>query len=100
MQEARLTQQQFILKAVVALRKGQDKDGKPYKGIHTVYTGFNDAFRAYFDGADPVAATTALEKAGEIEVHGAKGGAILYLAGEAPERRVDSSKVLAAILGA
>ena len=34
----RLSQVEFVKKAIVSLRK------EPYKGIHTVYSGFNEAF--------------------------------------------------------
>ena len=46
-QEEKLTQAEFVKKAIVSLRKN------PYKGIHSVYSGFNEAFRAYFN-EDPI----------------------------------------------
>ena len=57
----------------------------PYRGIHTVYSGFNEAFRKYF-GANPVEATARLAKEGKIEFRPFKGGAMLFLQGEAPKR--------------
>ena len=39
-QGEKLTQAEFVKKAIVKLRK------EPYKGIHTIYSGFNDAFSA------------------------------------------------------
>jgi len=74
----KLTQDEFIKKAVVSLRK----DG--YKGIHTVYSGFNNAFKKYFDGADPIAATNKMESEGNIVIRPVKGGVMLYLPEEAP----------------
>ncbi len=50
----KLSQEEFIKKAIVSLRK------EGYKGIHTVYSGFNTAFKKYFDGENPVDATNKL----------------------------------------
>lgn len=74
----KLSQEEFIKKAIVSLRK----DG--YKGIHTVYSGFNTAFKKYFDGGDPVAATNKLAAEGKIVIRPVKGGVMLYLPDEAP----------------
>ncbi|KPK01510.1 MAG: hypothetical protein AMK71_05310 [Nitrospira bacterium SG8_35_4] len=74
----KLTQEEFIKKAVVSLRK------EGYKGIHTVYSGFNNAFKKYFDNADPVEATNKLAKEGKIIIRPVKGGVMLYLPEEAP----------------
>ena len=41
----KLTHQEFVVKAIPTLRT------EGFKGIHTVYSGFNNAFKAYF-GAD------------------------------------------------
>jgi hypothetical protein len=56
-----------------------------YKGIHSVYSGFNDAFKSYFDGANPVEATDELARQGKIGLRPVKGGVMLYLPGEGPE---------------
>ena len=74
----KLSQEEFIKKAVVSLRK------EGYKGIHTVYSGFNNAFKKYFDNADPVEATNKLAKEGKIIIRPVKGGVMLYLPEEAP----------------
>ena len=74
----KLTHEEFIKKAVVSLRK----DG--YKGIHTVYSGFNNAFKDYFEGADPIAATNKMAAEGNIVIRPVKGGVMLYLPDEAP----------------
>jgi hypothetical protein len=76
-QDAKLTQAEFVKKAIVSLRK------EPYKGIHSVYSGFNQAFRTYFN-EDPVKWTTQLAAEGIIETRPARGGVMLYLPGEAP----------------
>lgn len=78
-QEEKLSPAEFVQKAIVTLRK------PPYKGIHSVYSGFNDAFRSYFN-EDPVAWTKRLADEGVIETRPVKGGIMLYLPGEAPRR--------------
>jgi hypothetical protein len=78
MAEEKLSKEEFIRKAVVSLRK----DG--YKGIHTVYSGFNEAFKDYFDGASPIDATNALAKEGKIVIRPVRGGVMLYLPEDAP----------------
>lgn len=80
MAEEKLTQAEFVKKAIVSLRKD------PFKGIHSVYSGFNEAFRTYFN-EDPIKWTTQLATEGTIETRPAKGGVMLYLPGEAPARR-------------
>jgi len=79
MAEEKLTQAEFVKKAIVSLRKA------PYKGIHTVYSGFNEAFRTYFND-DPIKWTTQLSKEGVIELRPARGGMMLYLPEDAPAR--------------
>jgi hypothetical protein len=78
-QGEKLTQAEFVKKAIVSLRKN------PYKGIHSVYSGFNEAFRAYFN-EDPIKWTNQLSAEGVIEIRPARGGVMLYLPGEAPMR--------------
>ncbi len=71
----KLTQEQFTLKAIKSLRR------EGYKGIHSVYSGYNAAFRAYFDN-DPIEATKVLAATNVIETHPTRGGAMLYAYGE------------------
>ncbi len=78
-QGGKLTQAEFVKKAIVSLRKN------PYKGIHSVYSGFNEAFRSYFN-EDPVKWTNQLASEGVVEIRPARGGIMLYLPGEAPVR--------------
>ena len=73
----KVSEYEFIVRAIKKLRK------PPYKGIHTVYSGFNQAFREYFD-KDPVEATTKLAEEGKIASRPVKGGVILYLPEDAP----------------
>lgn len=76
--EEKLSHEEFIRKAVVSLRK------EGYKGIHSVYSGFNEAFKKYFDGENPVETTNRLAKEGKIVIRPVKGGVMLYLPEEAP----------------
>ncbi len=74
----KLSHEEFVKKAIVSLRK----DG--YKGIHTVYSGFNDAFKKYFEGESPIDATNKLAQEGKIVIRPVKGGVMLYLPEESP----------------
>ncbi|HJX59837.1 MAG: hypothetical protein A2V86_00210 [Deltaproteobacteria bacterium RBG_16_49_23] len=75
----KLTEEEFVVQAIKKLRKD------PFRGIHSVYSGFNEAFRKYF-GTNPVEATSRLAKEGKIETRAFKGGVMLFLPGEAPQR--------------
>ena len=57
--EAKISEYEFVVRAIKTLAK------PPYKGIHSVYSGFNQAFREYF-GTNPVEATTRLAQEGKI----------------------------------
>jgi len=75
MEEKKLTEEEFIRKAVKKLRGN-------YKGIHSVYSGFNTAFKDYF-GTNPIDTTQKLAKEGKINIRPVKGGVMIYL----PRRR-------------
>lgn len=75
--EKKISEYDFVVRAIRKLRK------PPYKGIHSVYSGFNQAFRDYF-GKDPVGLTTRLEKEGKLVTRPVKGGVTLYLPEDAP----------------
>ncbi|MCX5719574.1 MAG: hypothetical protein NT055_06370 [Nitrospirae bacterium] len=77
----RLSYEEFVKKAIVSLRT------EGYKGIHSVYSGFNSAFKKYFNGENPVEATNKLAQEGKIIVRPVKGGVMLYLPEEAPASR-------------
>jgi len=81
-----------VTQAIKKLRKD------PFRGIHSVYSGFNEAFRKYF-GANPVEVTSRLAAEGKIETRPFKGGAMLFLPGEAP-RRHSTEEIIQTILGA
>ncbi len=85
----KISEEEFVLRAIQRLRK------PPYKGIHSVYSGFNQAFKEHF-GKNPVEATARLAEEGKIVTRFVKGGAMLYLPGDAPKAK---ENVLAKILG-
>ena len=86
----KISEYDFIVKAIKKLRK------PPYKGIHSVYSGFNQAFKEYF-GTNPIATTEKLSKEGKITIRPVKGGVMLYLPEEAPGPR-DAKSLLKTIL--
>ena len=90
--ETLLPPEEFVRRAVLRLRKGTAKS------IHTVYSGFNAAWREYY-GTDPVAGIKALEKKGVCVTHPTRGGARLYLAEDAPSRRATPEEIVGIILG-
>ncbi len=88
--EKKISEYDFVVKAIKRLRN------PPYKGIHTVYSGFNQAFKDYF-GTNPVETTQTLGKEGKITIRPVKGGVMLYLPEDAPIA-ADSKRVLKTIL--
>jgi hypothetical protein len=88
----KLTHEQFFTRAIKNCRR----DG--YKGIHTVYSGVNQAFREYFGkDADPVAAVNKLMQEGKLAGNPAKGGFTIYLLEDAKSKPVQATlaKILA-----
>jgi hypothetical protein len=77
--KSKLSPEEFVKLAIARLRL------ENYKGIHSVYSGFNDAFKSYFDGANPIDATGELARLGKITLQPVKGGVMLYVPGEGPE---------------
>jgi len=84
----KLSYEEFVKKAIVSLRK------EGYKGIHTVYSGFNDAFKKYFGGEDPIKITNHLAAEGKIAIRPVKGGVMLYLPEDAPASRTRGEDAL------
>jgi hypothetical protein len=72
---------------------------EPYKGISSVFSGLNEAFRKHFN-RDPVELTTKMASEGKIEIIPTRGGkgVTLYLPGEGP-RGQKTSETLKKILG-
>ncbi|MBW1613899.1 MAG: hypothetical protein JRJ57_07990 [Deltaproteobacteria bacterium] len=67
----KLTEYEFVVRAIKKLRK------PPYKGIHSVYSGFNQAFREYFN-KDPIEVTKRLVAQKKLVTRPVKGG-VLYI---------------------
>lgn len=84
----RLSYAEFVKKAIVSLRK------EGYKGIHTVYSGFNEAFKKYFEGEDPIKVTNQLAGEGKIVIRPVKGGVMLYLPEDAPAAKGQADEAL------
>ena len=59
-EKKRLSEEEFVIQAIRRLRKD------PFRGIHSVYSGFNEAYRKYF-GTNPVDTTNRLAAEGKIE---------------------------------
>lgn len=73
----KLTVEQFVLRAIETLAN------PGYKGIHTVISGFNNAFRAYFPDLDPIEETRKLASADKIVIRPVKGGVMIFKKGDA-----------------
>jgi hypothetical protein len=86
---APISEDEFVLRAIRRLRK------PPYRGIHTVYSGFNQAFKEHF-GKNPVEVTQRMAAEGKIIIRPVKGGVMVYLPDEAPSA---PKSVLQKILG-
>ncbi|MEW6215422.1 MAG: hypothetical protein AB1478_09535 [Nitrospirota bacterium] len=84
----KLSHEEFVKKAIVSLRK------EGYKGIHSVYSGFNEAFKKYFEGENPVEVTNRLAQEEKIVLRPVKGGVMLYLPEEAPGVRSSGDEAL------
>lgn len=88
----KLSYEEFTKKAIVNMRKGN------YKGIHAVYSGFNQAFRSYYN-EDPIKIINQLAEEGKIVSRLVKGGAMLYLPEDAPITASSGEEALKKILG-
>ena len=87
------SEEEFVVGGIKKLRKD------PYKGIHSVFSGFNDAFRKHFN-KDPIEFTSKMASAGKVEIIPLRSGkgVMLYLPGEGPRgRKIDEA--LKKILG-
>ena len=73
MSKCKLTPEQFT---ILAIKKLQTPG---FFGIHTVWSGFNLAFRTYFPNLDPIKTTQELAEQGKIVHKLAKGGARIFL---------------------
>ena len=84
----RLSHEEFIRKAIMSLRK------ENFKGIHSVFSGFNNAFKKYFEGENPVEVTNKLAEEGKIVIRPVKGGVMLYMPEDAPASRDSADEAL------
>ena len=75
-----LSEEEFVLRAIKRLRK------PPYLGIHTVYSGFNQAFKEHF-GRNPVEVTKKMAEEGKVVIRPVRGGVMLYLPWEVPKAK-------------
>jgi hypothetical protein len=75
---APISEEEFVYRAIRRLRK------PPYRGIHTVYSGFNQAFKEHFR-KNPVEVTQKMAAEGKLVIRPVKGGVMLYLPEEAPQ---------------
>jgi len=93
-EDKKLNHEEFFKVAILKLR-----DVSKSRGIHTVFSGFNDAFRKYF-AEDPIKVTQELARSGKIEVRPVRKGVMIYLPGDAPMARGEvGDKALCTILG-
>jgi hypothetical protein len=84
----KISPEEFVRLAILKLRS------EPYKGVHSVYSGFNEAFKKYYGGQDPVGFTNGLAEDGKIVIRPMKGGVVLYLPEEAPEIKSRADEAL------
>jgi hypothetical protein len=75
----KLTHEEFVSLAIEKLRTGN------FKGIHSVFSGFNEAFKLYFEGENPIPITDQLAEDGKIALRPTKRGVMLYIPGEEPQ---------------
>ena len=87
-EDRRLTPEEFVHIALEKLKKPE------HKGIHAVYSGFNEAFREYFPQLDPVKTMKELAANGKIRLRPARGGAVIYPAGEETVTSADAKQTL------
>ena len=84
----KISPEEFVRLAIQRLRS------EPYRGIHSVYSGFNEAFKKYYGGQDPVEFTNGLAENGKVVIRPMKGGVVLYLPEEAPEIKSRADEAL------
>lgn len=74
-EEKKLTHEEFVRGMILQLRQ------PGYKGIHTVYSGFNTQFRQYY-GVDPQPIIDKMVEDGFLKLFIKKGGPIIMLASD------------------
>ena len=86
---AKMSEEEFVLRAITRLRK------PPYRGIHSVYSGFNQAFKEHF-AKNPVEVTKRMAEEGKIITRPVRGGVMLYLPDDAPQPQASVLKKILA----
>ena len=86
-----ITPEAFVVRAIERLRR------PGYKGIHVVYSGFNEAFKLRFPNVSGREVTDAMTKAGTLVVIPAKGGVMLYKPEDAPARASSEARAKATL---
>jgi len=81
---SKMSYKEFVERSIKALRN------PPYKGIHVVYSNFNNAFRQYYD-EEPRPIIDQMITEGFLVSRPARGGAIIMLAAEADEKMKEKS---------
>ncbi len=94
--DVKMPHKEFVERSIKALRE------PPHKGIHVVFSNFNEAFRQYF-GEEPRPIVDKLVTEGFLISRPAKGGAIIMLASDVGTKEkakinADASAALAKIL--
>ena len=89
----KLTKEEFVIDAIKKLR-----DTNRSQGIHSVYSGFNAAFKSYF-GEEARPTTDKMVSEGKLVVQPRKGGVMMYLPGEAPAMSDGSGEAALAKMG-
>ena len=87
-----MTLEQYTRKAILAKRK------PPHKGIHTVFSGLNEAIRRHF-GVNPVDALGDLVKMGKFVVRPTRGGVLIYIPTDAPANRDSAAELHKLVIG-
>jgi hypothetical protein len=92
--ENTMTPYEFVVMAIEAGKAKAKAAGKDYKGLHTVFSNFNEEYRAIFGqpGMDkdalkalPIAAMKKLAEEKKIQMHPAFKGVMIYIYGEMPD---------------
>ena len=92
MSETKMETKEFARRAIVRCRK------EGFKGLHTVYSGFNAAWREYYGKEnDPIVGVNKLVMEGYLMGNPSKGGFTIYLPEDATSKpiQVALNKILA-----
>mgnify|MGYP003394124950 CR=1 FL=1 len=92
-----LTPEEFVLRGLQTL-VGKTKGGKPHKGFHSVWSGFNAAFKKLYPDVDHVALQKRMEAEGKIVIQPWKGGVLICPPGTVKRLPSDKDKAVASTL--